>query len=606
MTTHVELTEEAVLQDALVRVGGSTLPLGSWIGNISAYQFPEGDEGFVAYTTVVPNIVIDGIGEFRELTIDSLNRPTMGLDTSNGVWAAVDGEFTRIGIIPSLGEGGTISFGGEVSFNPDALDVKKAPTIDNWAELTTDIDGRPTEAKDKLGQIWMAIGGVLTQVTSTSSVSVKKYNYNHTYGTAFPSDSNLVYLVMVNGQSLAAGAKNGSSGDATITTTAQHPGFALMPSVGTRPNGALFGSLVDLYEQNIGGSFETVASGMADVIMTRLQARLGYKPQIIFANASYGGQAYWDTTSSTAGLKRGTAIYTEAIRVIEQCAKICKAAGKTLVVLGQVIIHGEQDFANGLSKELYGRALDQWNAHINEDWRALTGQASPIRTYLTQVNRGGSTAGSPAGPALAQLAAQDRNPMIRCVGAFYGCAGGVPEDGNDGSHLQAIGYRHLGCLIGHFLIEDLLGAYEQPIRVVDSYWYDSTRIRVKFSKSVALETDNTRINVIGITVGATTYVGLGNGKGIEFTDGSGSPPAITGVVMVGGENDTIQITLASAPTGLNPRLTIAALRVGDIGSGAGRGARSAIRSLSAFHTDALTSSTLYHWACQEQVKLPIQ
>lgn len=545
------------------------------------------------------------------LEADAQDRFVRGMRADMTMWEARDGEIVQIARPDVISADGFRRVSkievAEAIKLPIASGLwMPVARIGDWDKLECDQDGRFVRGVKFDKSEWRAEAGMVVQVSDAqAAVVASAYSYARATGTTFLSDITTTdYLVLINGQSWALGADNGSTGNVTISGVAQHPGNALMPTPGVRPSGAGFTAYADLREIASGGVLETPHSGMADVIMSRLNSRLGFKPRVIFASAASGGQAYWDARAApNTGLKRGTSVYAEAMRIIDRCTAISRAAGRRLVVLAQVIVHGEQDFTDGTSREAYQRALDQWNAHINEDWRRITGQPEPIRTYVSQVQRGGSSIGTPAQVALAQLAAQERNPLIRCVGPVYQGPGGQPQDGNDGAHLKPLGYRMIGRLFGHFIVEDLLGPYEEPLRVIDRWWVSATEIRLKYSKPIAVETTNALVNVLGITVGSNTYAGLGADGGVKFTDGSASPPTVTGLAVTDGS--TLICTLSAAPVGKNPRLTIAGLRPGGSGSGAERGARSAIRSAEAFDADPLTGVTQYHWACQEQIILPI-
>jgi hypothetical protein len=530
------------------------------------------------------------VDDWFELVIDSSGRPVRGQKHDGTLWEARGGTLVQVAQAPVV-QGGTpqmATLAVTTRLSAPGVDTF-VPTIGDWSVLELDATGRPVYGETFSGLIYKAKAGALAISSGGSDAAPHTYAYDHLTGTAVIADALTDYLVIINGQSWAVGGYAGDAGEATVTTAPQHPGYALMLNAGVRPSGATVSSFVDLYEQNQGGSYESPASGMADIIMSGLQSRIGSKPRIVFCSASLGGQAYFDARDPAYGLKRGSATYAEGLRLVTRAKEISAAAGRKLIVLAQVVIHGEQDFTNGTPKAMYQRALDQWQMHFDQDARAITGQLDPVRMYVTQVNRGGSSIGSPSPQALAQLAAEDSNPAIRCVGAVY-----QGPSGSDGSHLRAVGYRMLGRLVGKFILEDLYGPYEQPLRVVDAWWVSSTVARLKYSKSIAVETGDTL--VVTSTLGAD--------KGVKFTDGTGSPPAVSGVAVVSGATDTLEVTLAAAPTGKNPRLTVAAYRPGGTGSGATNGARSGIRSSTAIDTDALTGITQYHWACQEQIILP--
>jgi hypothetical protein len=467
------------------------------------------------------------------------------------------------------------------------------PLVSDWHELHVDKLGNIVKGIKSDGSVYVAKEGALQPLTPTDASSVQglqSYLYSYLDGTALNADSNIDYLIMINGQSWAEGGKSGFVSDATVTINPEHPGFALMFDAGVKPAGAPVSSFVDLKETENYWSYETPASGIADVLMSRLSAKFDRKPRIIFASAAMGGQAYLDSRTPTSGLKRGTSTYSESLRLVDRARNISSLQGRKLVVLAQVIIHGEQDFTNATSKAFYMRALEQWQSDFEEDCQAITGQRTHVKAYVTQVNRGGAAIGSPAQVALAQLAVEDRNSKIRCCGPLYQAPGGT-----DGAHLRAVGYRMIGRLVGHFIYSDGFGPYAQPLRVIDYWWASSTTVHLQYSMPVFIETSDELVTVST----------LGADKGIKFTDGSAIPPTVINVEVSSSASNQIIVTLSAVPTGKNPRLYIAAHRAGGGGSGSINGARSAIRSVSPFDSDTLTGITQYFWACQEQINLTI-
>jgi hypothetical protein len=516
------------------------------------------------------------IEDWSSVTIDQSGRPTTGRKTDGSRWIAVNGQLVR-DLDPTV-----------------ALEGVVGPKVSDWAEVTVDATNRPVSGWTIEGLQYRAVAGVLKLVVGGAPVNtfaIPAYDFKVTTGTALrASGADIDYLILVIGQSWAEGASFDSD-DTTVTTVAQHPGAALMFDVGTNPDGRAVSSYVDLKEAPYSTlSKETVCSGMADVIMQKLQTDMGRKPRMIFAVAARGGTAYYGgTIAADEGIKRGSSSYMEGLRLVKRASEISAAAGRKLEVLAVMLHHGEQDHSNGLPKGLYGRALDQFQMHLNADIKAITKQDEPVRLYAAQANRTiANTIGPAAQTALAVMAAEDRNPMIRCVGPAY-----QSPPSNDHAHLKARGFRWLGCLDGQVIVDDLFGPYQRCLRVVEAYWQTSTSIRLKFTKPLALETTDALIKIST----------LGPGRGVNFLDGSLTPPTVTGIAIVSGQTDTLEVTLSAAPTGLRPRVFIASFTT-EGGSGSTEGARSAIRSATAFFTDALTSTALYWWAAHEELSLP--
>lgn len=543
-------------------------------------------------------VAVPAIEDWDLLTLDAAGRIAEGRKRDGTEWRVINGALTRwVAPLPRDASGlydlSDVRFSGAFIPPPDLGLGIAVPGIASWREMEVDAAGAFTWGRALDGSEWRSQNGVIVQVSGAVTVAVPTYDFKTTTGRhLLSSAANTDYLVLLVGQSWAEGASF-DSGDATVTTVAQHPGAALMFDVGANPDRRIVNGYVDLVEAPyLTKSKETPLSGMADVIMTRLQADLGRKPRIVFAVAARGGTAYYggQTGQADLGIKRGSVIYAEGLRLIAQAKRISALAGRKLEVLCVVVHHGEQDHSDGLPRSLYGRALDQYQAAYEEDARAITGQTNRVRMYVTQTNRGtGGVTAPPSEPSLAQLAAEDRNPLIRCVGPAYQSPGS-----DDFAHLKARGFRWLGCLDGHFIANDLFGAYEQPLRVIERWWTSSTVFCLRYSKPVAIEADDSRIKIST----------LGPGKGITFADGSGAPPTVAGVALASGSTDTIEVTLSAAPSGKRPRAFVAAYTP-EGGSGALRGIRSGIRAATPFWSDGPTATDLYQWACHEALDLPV-
>lgn len=539
------------------------------------------DELAVAGLFKAPGIAITAptIAMWRNLTVDSTGRIVSGEKVDGSQWQAIGGVLKQTSTpIPGNSTAALIY-----------------PTIGPWAEVLLDATGRVIYGTQHDGSVWQASRGALVQVVGSGSAvqGSQAFDFDVASGSALldaadpASTSSVDLLVIIVGQSWAGGYSY-DAGDVTVTTVPQHPGYALKLSAGIEPNGVNAASYVDLCETDRPGtSKETPASGMADVIMRGLQARFGRKPRMIFAISATGGQPY-------VGLKRGSADYGETLRIVSNCIAISAAQGRKVIVPFIGMWHGEQDFSNGTSRAMYARALDQLVEHYNEDIPRLTGQTAPVRLYVPQMSyRIPLSVGKPSATALAQLDAMRRNPLIRCAGPQYQSPG---DDG--GGHLKGVGYRMSGSLCGQSVLDDYFGPYAEPLYVLEAWWVSSTVARFRYSKPIAIDLSDSMVVVST----------LGAGKGVDFTDGSVTPPAITGIALAAGTTDTLEVTLAGAPAGKRPRFFIAA-RASDIGggvsgSGATFGNRSAIRSTTPYFNDALIARDLYHWACQEQIELP--
>lgn len=416
------------------------------------------------------------------------------------------------------------------------------------------------------------------------------------------ADGGTVELILGIGQSWMVGQKVSGIGDDSISTTAEHPGFALMPMGvtglrGPRPDGGTADEMVDLVEDTTTAFLnETIMSGCASVYMTKLDTALGFKPVTIFAIAAEGGSTY-EYNAPGKGIVQGAAIDVEAARIVDGAQSWAEAQGARLVVKAILFAQGEANYSNGTSRERYEFYLHQLQQRLEARCRAVTGQYETIPLLTYQQNWSTSAVNAVNEIQVAQLNAALRAPYrIHCIGPVYDV-----EAADDG-HPNAASYRaELGCKFGHFLTQVVCGVGDEPLYVRRAYWHSTTTIDLDFTKDVTIETDDSKVYTSTLDAG----------KGIDFYDGdlddttaSKASVSITGIAMVSGFDNRIRVTLSGAPTGLNPRLYIGMRRTA-AGFNIGRegGARTAIRSTDAIHTDSLTGRTVYHWACHQVVEL---
>ena len=466
------------------------------------------------------------------------------------------------------------------------------PLVGMFNRYDCDSTGRLIEGKEITGATKEAADGAI--VTVGGSITAKAaltYGYNATTALTFPNEANVIYLVVVMGQSLAGGY-NSNAADNPVTTVAEHPGYALMPGTTPWPEDTVFTTFSDLIEvkKDDNHNKESICSGAADAIMRRMQADLGFKPKIIFANCAWGGTSYAGNPGGT-GLKEGGIPWRYLQNLIVNARLTAAKAGARLEVLCAPILLGEQDTTYGTSAEVYRRDMSQWHtAFVDIVHRLNPDQARTPLFFLSQTDRpkdvGTITTDIPI--AMGQLVPDD-NQYVRTVGPIY-----WTDDSGDKVHPSCRAYRRIGQMFGHAICEDQFGRGFIPLKVKDAWWFSTTKVRAQFTMPITIETTDTLVEITS----------LGAGKGVNFDDGSGSPPAITGIALVAGTTDTIEITLAAAPTGLRQRLLIAN-RGTATGVGRLAGGRSGIRSAASYGTDPQDSAVLYHWACKQVVILPV-
>jgi len=193
-----------------------------------------------------------------------------------------------------------------------------------------------------------------------------------------------------------------------------------------------------------------------------------------------------------------------------------------------------------------------------------------------------TTSGGAQGVPFGQLqAARENAGKIYLVGPKYALEafGGLP-------HLLESSYQKINEQMGHAMAVVLQGGYWTGVQPRTISISGATITARYWVQSEPLVIDTSLVSNRGV------------GKGFEYWDDSGAPPAITGVAVSG---DTVTITLAGVPTGNNKRLRYAYTEEGL--PTAGLGARGNLRDSDPAVGD-LSGAHLYNWAVHSDDAIP--
>jgi hypothetical protein len=383
--------------------------------------------------------------------------------------------------------------------------------------------------------------------------------------------------------------------DTARTTTATYPDNVLKFGIEGEtygrlaPDGAAVDRFVECTEVDVpgddgaGGGYtkETICTAFGNTLYERFSDHVSETPKILMAIAAHGGTPY-------RGLHRGTSNYAELLRLVERAVQIAAADGKRIIVPGIVVQHGEAD--NGAVAEEYARYLTQWRANIDADVRAITGQYEPIRALVAQCNRRASSVNATASTPLSPLIADKLDPYICCVGPIYD----VDAD-STATHPLSYGYTKMGVRYGYAAFDEWFDVGYRPLRAIEAYWQTSTTFRIKYNRPVTVDDSGAIVNTT-LDISAT--------RGFNFRDG-GTPPTVSGVALVSGSTDTIELTLSGAYSGLNPRFIYATYST-VASMGRVTGPRGCIRATASWGTaaddrEAGGTVPVYDWACTETI-----
>jgi Carbohydrate esterase, sialic acid-specific acetylesterase len=416
-----------------------------------------------------------------------------------------------------------------------------------------------------------------------------EFHYDVASGITLPKswgiedgDTDLMFLI--SGQSLAQG---GCKGAERITPPGRFNGKALMLSGGPMAYGHplrsdAYSELAELEPR------ESIASGFASRLLEKFESVLGVAPRIIITGAAVGGSPFISGDRPIDGMKRGSYVYAEMLRLVAAAQALSAKEGRKLVVKGHLFLHGEADFGLQTARWQYRRALENLATDLGADLQAITGQNEIVRHFTYQCAKATPLIDTPSEIALAQLDVDGSGSRWSCVGPIYW------TDVVDPTHPTSPSYRRMGRQFGDAVMHDAFGPYWSPLRVVEHWWSSADKITLRYSHPIMIADD-----------GAIDPSGLDEGMGYEFYDG---PPQRLGSAKVvaiecaKGQATDLEITLSNTPTGKNPRLIIGQRRTGD-GGGRLFGGRTLVRSRTPFTTDPLDGFVQFHWACMEVVKM---
>jgi hypothetical protein len=384
--------------------------------------------------------------------------------------------------------------------------------------------------------------------------------------------------------------------DTARSTTATYPDNVLMFGLTgeayglPRPDGAAVDRFVACVEADgpgagDGGSVkETVCTSFGNMLYERFDDKVGTTPTILMAIAGTGGTPY-------RGLKRGSPNYAELLRLVEQAVIIAAADSKRIIVPGFIVLHGEAD--NGeVRGEEYARYLAQWRSNVDADVRAITGQHEPVRMLVSQCNRRSASNKLDSDTPLGALLAMKLDPHICCAGPIYDT-----DADSSATHPYSWDYLKMGTRFAYAAFDEWFDVGYQPLHVRKAWWQTATTFRVQYNRPVTVDSSGAIID---------TATDISATKGFIFQDGTTSgTPTVTGVALVGGTTDTVELTLSGASSGLDPRFLYATYST--IGSmGRFTGPRGCIRTATQWGTardDRVSGGTVpvYDWACTETI-----
>ena len=350
-----------------------------------------------------------------------------------------------------------------------------------------------------------------------------------------------------------------------ISTTPLADAWMFAQGVDAYTVGGALKAISTLVENGAGGAGETPASGIADNLL---------QPSLL---SSHGlSAAQYDL------IKKGAAPYAAGLAQVDAGLALVPAIG-TYAFGGVVLIHGETDNQIRWNDDTYQADLIQFQADYEADIQAKVG-AVPVPLMISQLSSW--TAAACGGVAqsripICQYKASKANPTgLPMLGPKYFLA----HVGADGVHMTSASSRRLG-------------AYAAKAIRAGSAWRPLWPTLVQRAGAVITATFNVPVAPLVLDTVLVTDPGS---YGFEFTDDSGSPPAISSVALQG--TTQVVITLASTPTGANKLLRYAYTGTAGNNGGPTTGPRGCLRD-SDPDTDR-DGSHLYNWCVHFEEACP--
>ncbi len=249
---------------------------------------------------------------------------------------------------------------------------------------------------------------------------------------------------------------------------------------------------------------------------------------IVTSSFALGGAFY-------SQIKKGTTNYNLSLTSIGLAFAQYPSIATSFALRSIMVVHGESDQLS----TTYAADLEQWRADYEADINTLLGTSITLKMFHSQI-ASWSAEFPPGTPghtthtsSLQMIVAVKANPTKhRIVCPKYFLAYNA-----DGTHLTAASYLLLGQYYCKAFLQDVVNATPWVS------FYPTNVARTLAVITITFPRTGLVFDTVAVADHADTF------KGFEYTDDSGSPPAIIAVAIVGGSTNQVQITLAGVPTG---------------------------------------------------------
>jgi hypothetical protein len=172
---------------------------------------------------------------------------------------------------------------------------------------------------------------------------------------------------------------------------------------------------VPIYEQCLAGRPPGETHGTAMLSWLAWRRRHLARPTELMLYRAHGAAG-----KNLAQISKDSQPYRNGLLELRRASDIAEAYGKSVICEDCIVSNGTQDRTQGTTREAFRAGLDQLTRDHNQDWIAVTGQTTPVRTWINQLSANNSPARARGSDIpLAQLDFVRENPLGRMVGPRY-------------------------------------------------------------------------------------------------------------------------------------------------------------------------------------------
>lgn len=448
------------------------------------------------------------------------------------------------------GTGAPANVGGRIR-------IKRPTTTELAGDLAIDITGSSLRVYEGGGTgRGFSVNIAALSPNAGSEIAIRNpvaaWTSDATTGISAPIDPDIINVVLIWGQSNAeANTLTPQTLVASAPLNSTVAPYVLMGDCGARldirvgntdkpnPTGPVFNDLVPCHEAINTSTlcYETALTSALTHIHQYVYDATGLRTTWAGAVIARGGY-------SVKQLKQGTGAFEFTRQWLADAVRVAGDEGKRIVVRGIMFCCTETDATNNIPAPMLAETYVELASAANALVKSISGQTEDLWFFLDGAQSPDLDNRAYNDLVEGQRIASERCSLIKLGAPYYQhprTSIGSPENS---IHVNARGQNNTGTDYAR-VITDMLSANFAPAQPYFARLSNVARTDITVQCPYAPAVDTSDITV--------KLAGLKGRYGIVFEDDSGAAPAITAHSISG---NNITFTLASVPTGPNPRLII--------------------------------------------------